>query len=642
MTSSARRLRIGPPVSDASAVASGSARVWRSAADAASPSRGEVPQSGARAHRPRRHAGCASSPRRPVPSADADRTRAPDGGRGRPGRRRLAADPPARARSPRRAASTACGSTTTSSSAWPGEEEGGIHEAWTLLSALAAVTERAALGTIVLGTGFRPPALTAKMAATLDEIADGRLILGLGTGWHEPEYRRLRLPVRPPGGPVRGGARGSSSRCSAASASRFEGTLARRRRRRPDPAAAPPGPRPGPHADPRRGEGRARPAPDGALGGRLEHGLVRVPGRAVRAAPGRPRRRLRGRGPRPGHARGHGRASRSTPRRAAADPAPPLPPADADTIARALDAWRDLGVGHVQVDLRPADERTIDVLLDGPRQHRGEADMTSRRRGRCPSTSPPTAPGGTWRRRTTSAPGERAWALAAGRGDLGHLRHPGDGAPHAPRRPRGPRRDRARLRHRLRLGLDGPARRARPVGIDNSAKQLETAARLQREHGLDFPLAPRQRGERPLPRRLVRLRDQRVRRGRCGRIPQAWVPEAARLLRPGGRLHVLTNSLLDLPHGPRTPTRTAPLDGAPRAPRVREARAAGPTSPTSWSSTSRTASGSASSATQGFEMRGAPRAADPGGRHHHLRVGARTTGRARWPCEEVWKVRKRG
>ena len=75
-----------------------------------------------------------------------------------------------------------------------GEAEDGIHEAWTLLSALAAVTERAELGTIVLGTGFRPPALTAKMAATLDEIANGRLILGLGTGWHEPEYQAFGYP----------------------------------------------------------------------------------------------------------------------------------------------------------------------------------------------------------------------------------------------------------------------------------------------------------------------------------------------------------------------------------------------------------------------------------------------------------------
>ncbi len=72
--------------------------------------------------------------------------------------------------------------------------EDGIHEAWTVLTAVAASTERIELGTIVLGTGFRPPALTAKMAATLDEVAGGRLTLGLGTGWHEPEYRAFGYP----------------------------------------------------------------------------------------------------------------------------------------------------------------------------------------------------------------------------------------------------------------------------------------------------------------------------------------------------------------------------------------------------------------------------------------------------------------
>ena len=46
---------------------------------------------------------------------------------------------------------------------------------------------------------------------------------------------------------------------------------------------------------------------------------------------------------------------------------------DIDTVARALDAWRDEGVGHVQVDLRPADERTIEVLLEARAKHLGEA-----------------------------------------------------------------------------------------------------------------------------------------------------------------------------------------------------------------------------------------------------------------------------
>jgi alkanesulfonate monooxygenase SsuD/methylene tetrahydromethanopterin reductase-like flavin-dependent oxidoreductase (luciferase family) len=70
----------------------------------------------------------------------------------------------------------------------------GYHEAWTLLSALAAVTERVELGTLVLATSFRPAGLLAKMAVTADDVAGGRLILGLGCGWHEPEYRAFGYP----------------------------------------------------------------------------------------------------------------------------------------------------------------------------------------------------------------------------------------------------------------------------------------------------------------------------------------------------------------------------------------------------------------------------------------------------------------
>jgi probable F420-dependent oxidoreductase len=70
----------------------------------------------------------------------------------------------------------------------------GIHEAWTLLSAIAVATERVELGTIVLATSFRSPAVLAKMATTLDAISDGRLILGVGCGWHEPEYTAFGFP----------------------------------------------------------------------------------------------------------------------------------------------------------------------------------------------------------------------------------------------------------------------------------------------------------------------------------------------------------------------------------------------------------------------------------------------------------------
>jgi alkanesulfonate monooxygenase SsuD/methylene tetrahydromethanopterin reductase-like flavin-dependent oxidoreductase (luciferase family) len=74
-----------------------------------------------------------------------------------------------------------------------GTEEGG-HEAWTLLSALAATTSRVQLGPLVLATSFRPAAILAKMAATLDDVAAGRFILGLGCGWHEPEYDAFGFP----------------------------------------------------------------------------------------------------------------------------------------------------------------------------------------------------------------------------------------------------------------------------------------------------------------------------------------------------------------------------------------------------------------------------------------------------------------
>jgi alkanesulfonate monooxygenase SsuD/methylene tetrahydromethanopterin reductase-like flavin-dependent oxidoreductase (luciferase family) len=71
---------------------------------------------------------------------------------------------------------------------------GGQWEAWTLLGALASATERAALGTLVSCTSFRSPGLLAKMAHTVQEISGGRLILGLGAGWHQPEYRAFGYP----------------------------------------------------------------------------------------------------------------------------------------------------------------------------------------------------------------------------------------------------------------------------------------------------------------------------------------------------------------------------------------------------------------------------------------------------------------
>jgi alkanesulfonate monooxygenase SsuD/methylene tetrahydromethanopterin reductase-like flavin-dependent oxidoreductase (luciferase family) len=77
---------------------------------------------------------------------------------------------------------------------FPNQAESAPWEALTMLSALAAVTTRITLGTLVLSTSFRPPAMLAKMADALDEISEGRLILGLGAGWHQPEYEAFGYP----------------------------------------------------------------------------------------------------------------------------------------------------------------------------------------------------------------------------------------------------------------------------------------------------------------------------------------------------------------------------------------------------------------------------------------------------------------
>lgn len=70
----------------------------------------------------------------------------------------------------------------------------GCWEVWSMLCAIAACTSRVELGTLVLGMGFRNPALLAKMADTLEEISNGRLILGIGAGYHKFEYDAFGYP----------------------------------------------------------------------------------------------------------------------------------------------------------------------------------------------------------------------------------------------------------------------------------------------------------------------------------------------------------------------------------------------------------------------------------------------------------------
>ena len=74
------------------------------------------------------------------------------------------------------------------------DREGVVLEPWSTLSALAALVPRIRLGTIVLGNTYRHPAVVAKMAAQVDIISNGRLLLGLGAGWQENEHTAYGIP----------------------------------------------------------------------------------------------------------------------------------------------------------------------------------------------------------------------------------------------------------------------------------------------------------------------------------------------------------------------------------------------------------------------------------------------------------------
>ncbi|HEY3943807.1 MAG TPA: LLM class flavin-dependent oxidoreductase [Solirubrobacteraceae bacterium] len=75
-----------------------------------------------------------------------------------------------------------------------GRPERGPWESWTLLAALATATERVRLGPLVACAAFHPPALLAKMAATIAEVSGGRFTLALGAGWNDVEFRAFGLP----------------------------------------------------------------------------------------------------------------------------------------------------------------------------------------------------------------------------------------------------------------------------------------------------------------------------------------------------------------------------------------------------------------------------------------------------------------
>ncbi len=76
----------------------------------------------------------------------------------------------------------------------PDGEEYGLWEAWTAAAALAQGTREIQIGLLVTCLGWRNPGIVARMAETIDEISGGRFILGVGAGWHEPEYDAYGFP----------------------------------------------------------------------------------------------------------------------------------------------------------------------------------------------------------------------------------------------------------------------------------------------------------------------------------------------------------------------------------------------------------------------------------------------------------------
>jgi probable F420-dependent oxidoreductase len=253
---------------------------------------------------------------------------------------------------------------------FPDQPEEGIHEAWTLLTAVAAVTERVELGTIVLGTAFRPPALTAKMAATLDEVSNGRLILGLGTGWHEPEYTAFGYPFD-----HRAGRFAETLEIIVPLVRGERVTFHGRWHDVEDAVLIPPPPRP------TRLPGQM-PILVAAKGERVLGLVARWADAWNMAWFGVPNERATQRladlraacetaGRDPSTVEVTVGVQLAGPDATAAEDGSEALPRDADAVARAFDAWRDLGVGHVQMSVDAVDEAALDVLSRARTLHLG-------------------------------------------------------------------------------------------------------------------------------------------------------------------------------------------------------------------------------------------------------------------------------
>jgi alkanesulfonate monooxygenase SsuD/methylene tetrahydromethanopterin reductase-like flavin-dependent oxidoreductase (luciferase family) len=242
--------------------------------------------------------------------------------------------------------------------------EDGPHEAWTLLSAVAATTQRVELGTLVLATSFRSPGLLAKMAATAQEVAGGRLILGLGCGWHEPEYRAFGYPFD------HRVARFEEALAVILPLLRGERVTFEGRWTTVEDAVLVPAP--------------TRPAPPllvAAKGERMLRLTARHAAMWQTAWFGRPDDRWAQRlGDLRSACEAEGRDASTLGLTVGVDVgsvgddgsiAPHSLPVDAAAIADALHAWTAEGVDHVQVGLATGTEETFDVVLDALRRIRG-------------------------------------------------------------------------------------------------------------------------------------------------------------------------------------------------------------------------------------------------------------------------------
>ena len=175
---------------------------------------------------------------------------------------------------------------------------------------------------------------------------------------------------------------------------------------------------------------------------------------------------------------------------------------------------------------------------------------------------------------------------------------------------------------------------ARPVGVDISPEQLETARAMQAEHGIDFPLHLGNAEETPYPDASFDLVISEY-GASIWCDPYRWIPEAARLLRPGGRLAFLANGVFLIVSTPTDAAEDTPASERLERPYFGLHR-------TAWEDGSvnfylSTATGSGCCAPR---VRGARPDRGSGARGHHRLGPIFTTEWARqWPAEEIWVAR---